>query len=153
MRPAKSEKEAEMREKMIKELYANEFNRFIGFEILELSATYSKARIKYDEKLLNPYKSIHGGALLALADTMAGATGSMSGYYVTTVSANLNFLLPAINTEYIYCECMKLKTGKHILVFDIRITDDKGNILDSGEFSFFASKAPVLDGPIVYDKQ
>ncbi len=145
MRKARSEKENAMREKMIAELYANQYNSFIGFEILELSATYSKARIKCDDRLNNTYGSIHGGALLSFVDAMAGATGSMSGYYVTTVSANLNFLLPAVNTEYIYCECMKLKTGKHILVFDIRVTDDEGNLLDSGEFSFFASKAAVLE--------
>ena len=150
MRPAKNEKEEKMRDKLIKELYENKFNQFIGFEILELSSTYSKARVKYDERLLNPYGSIHGGALLSFVDAMAGGTGSMSGYYVTTVSANLNFLLPAMNTEYIYCECMKLKTGKHILVFDIRVTDDSGNILDSGEFSFFASKSPVLEDPNLY---
>lgn len=117
---------------------------------MELSPTYSKARIKCDERLNNTYGSMHGGALLSFVDTMAGATGSMSGYYVTTVSANLNFLLPAVNTEYIYCECMKLKTGKHILVFDIRVTDDAGNLLDSGEFSFFASKASVLDSNLQY---
>ncbi|MCR5477581.1 MAG: PaaI family thioesterase [Lachnospiraceae bacterium] len=150
MRPAKSEKEEKIRETLIRELYENRFNQFIGFEILELSPTYSRARVRYDERLLNPYGSIHGGALLSFVDTMAGATGCMSGYYVTTVSANLNFLLPAVGTEYIYCECMKLKTGKHILVFDIRVTDDAGNILDSGEFSFFASKAPVLEGPVRY---
>ena len=84
---------------------------------------------------------------------MAGATGSMNGYYVTTVSANLNFLLPAVNTEYIYCECMKLKTGKHILVFDIRVTDDAGNLLDSGEFSFYASKVPVLEGNLKFGEK
>ncbi len=145
MRPTRTEKENAIREKMLKELYANEYNQFIGFEVLELSATYSKSRIKCDDRLHNTYGSIHGGALLSFVDAMAGATGSMSGYYVTTVSANLNFLLPAVNTEYIYCECMKLKTGKHILVFDIRVTDDAGNLLDSGEFSFFASKVPVLE--------
>lgn len=144
MRPTHTEKENAMREKIIPELYSNEYNKFIGFEILELSSTYSKARIKADSRLHNTYGSIHGGALLSFVDAMAGATGSMSGHYVTTVSANLNFLLPAVNTEYIYCECMKLKTGKHILVFDIRVTDDNGNLLDSGEFSFFASKVPVL---------
>ncbi len=144
MRPTRTEKENAIREKMMAELYSNEYNSFIGFEILELSATYSKARIKTDARLYNTYGSIHGGALLSFVDAMAGATGSMNGYYVTTVSANLNFLLPAVNTEYIYCECMKLKTGKHILVFDIRVTDDNGNLLDSGEFSFFASKVPVL---------
>ncbi|MCR5279878.1 MAG: PaaI family thioesterase [Lachnospiraceae bacterium] len=152
MRPANSEKESKIREKMIKELYENKFNQFIGFEILELSSTYSKARVKIDEHLLNPYGSVHGGALLTFVDTMAGATGCMSGYYVTTVSANLNFLLPAVNTEYIYCECMKLKTGRHILVFDIRVTDDAGNILDSGEFSFFASKSPVLTEMLNYNQ-
>jgi acyl-CoA thioesterase len=45
---------------------------------------------------------------------------------------------------------MKLKTGKHILVFDIRITDDEGNLLDSGEFSFFASKVPVLESNLKF---
>ena len=144
MRKARSEKEAAMRDKLIPELYSNEYNSFIGFEVMELSSTYSKSRIKADSRLHNTYGSIHGGALLSFVDAMAGATASMSGYYATTVSANLNFLLPAVNTEYIYCECMKLKTGKHILVFDIRVTDDQGNLLDSGEFSFFASKVPVL---------
>ena len=150
MRKARTEKENLIREKMIAELYSNEFNRFIGFEVLELSSTYSKSRIKCDSRLNNTYGSIHGGALLSFVDAMAGATGSMNGYYVTTVSANLNFLLPAVNTEYIYCECMKLKTGRHILVFDIRVTDDEGNLLDSGEFSFFASKVPVLGDSHMY---
>ena len=151
MRPTKTEKENAIREKLIKELYENQYNQFIGFEILELSSTYSKSRIKFSERLLNNYGSIHGGALLSLVDVMAGATASMSGHYVTTVSANLNFLLPAVNTEYIYCECMKLKTGKHILVFDIRVTDDKGNLLDSGEFSYFSSKVSVLEKTLVIE--
>ena len=150
MRPSRNEKENAIREKMIKELYANEYNKFIGFEVLELSPTYSKARVKFDKRLLNPYGSIHGGALLSFVDTMAGATACMNGYYVTTFSANLNFLLPAANTDYIYCECMKLKTGKHLLVYDIRVTDDDGNLLDSGEFSFFSSKASVLDDSLKF---
>ena len=153
MRKARTEKENAIREKMIAELYSNQYNQFIGFEILELSATYSKSRVKCDERLHNTYGSIHGGALLSFVDAMAGATGSMSGYYVTTVSANLNFLLPAVNTEYIYCECMKLKTGKHILVFDIRVTDVAGNLLDSGEFSFYASKVPVLEGNLKFGEK
>ncbi len=153
MRTARTEKEKAIREKMIPELYANRYNQFIGFEILELSSTYSKARIRCEERLENTYGSIHGGALLSFVDVMAGATASMSGYYCTTVSANLNFLLPATGTEFIYCECMKLKTGKHILVFDIRVTDDAGNLLDSGEFSFFASKVPVLEGNLSFEQK
>ena len=36
---------------MIPELYENKYNSFIGFEIMELSSTYSKARIKCDSRL------------------------------------------------------------------------------------------------------
>ncbi|MBP9995756.1 MAG: PaaI family thioesterase [Lachnospiraceae bacterium] len=147
MRAAKSEKEKAIREKVIEETYANEYNKFLGFEILELSSTYSKSRMKCDNRLHNTYGSMHGGALLSFVDVMAGATACMCGYYATTVSANLNFLLPGVNTEYIYCECLKLKTGKHMLVYDIRITDDAGNLLDSGEFCYFASKVHVVDSP------
>lgn len=153
MRQARNEKENAIREKMLKEVYGNKYNQFLGFEILELSPTYSKSRMKCDERLNNTYGSTHGGALLSFVDVMGGATGCMSGYYVTTVSANLNFLLPSANTEYIYCECMKLKTGKHILVFDVRVTDDNGNLLDSGEFSYFASKVPVLESNLCLDKK
>lgn len=139
------EKETALREKLLKVTYDNEYNQFLGFEYLELNVNYSKARMEYKQNLLNPYGTFHGGALLSFVDAVAGTTASMCGYYVTTVSCNLNFLLPAGNTQFIYCECMKLKTGRHIIVYDIRITDDEGNLLDSGEFSFFVGKTRVLD--------
>lgn len=144
MRKSDNERENALREKLTFEIHDNKYNRQIGLELLELNPYYGKSRMKYSENVLNTYGTFHGGALLSLADATAGTTASMGGYYVTTVSANLNFLLPAKDTEYIYCECLKLKTGKHISVFDIRITDDNGNLLDSGEFSFFNSKQPVL---------
>ncbi len=145
MRKIDNEKLTAIREKLIEITLGNKYNQYLGLEIIELNQNYMKSRIKFREDVLNPYGSIHGGALLSLADASAGTIASMCGYFVTTVSSNLNFLLPAKDTEYIYCECLKLKTGRHISVFDIRITDDKGNLLDSGEFSFFASKNPVIE--------
>lgn len=145
MRKARSEKEQALREKIISDALRAPFNVYIGLEFLELNPNYGKTRFKFREEILNTYGTVHGGALLAFADVSAGMTASMCGYYVTTVSSSLNFLLPAKDTEYIYCECLKLKTGRHISVFDIRITDDAGNLLDSGEFSFFNGSTPVLD--------
>lgn len=144
MRKLENEELHKLREKLIDMTYENKFNTYIGMEWVELNVNYGKSRIKYGPNVLNPYGIFHGGVLLALADATAGTCACMGGYYVTTVSQNLNFLLEAKNTEFIYCECMKLKTGKNISVFDIRITDDKGNLLDSGEFSFFNSRVAVI---------
>ena len=146
MRKLEDEELNKLREKLIDMTYENKFNSFIGMEWVELNQNYGKSRIKFGTNVLNPYGIPHGGVLLALADATAGTCACMGGYYVTTVSQNLNFLLAAKDTEYIYCECMKLKTGKNISVFDIRITDDVGNLLDSGEFSFFNSKILIKLG-------
>ena len=70
MRKARTDKENAIREKMLSELYSNEYNKFIGFEVLELSPTYSKSRVKCDSRLNNTYGSIHGGALLSFVDAM-----------------------------------------------------------------------------------
>lgn len=145
MRKLDDKEQSLMREKLLELCYENEYNKFIGVEFMELNENYSKARMKFRKEILNPYGFIHGGAILSFVDIVAGYTACMCGHFVTTVNSNLNFLLPAKGTEYIYCECMKLKTGRHILVYDIRITDDKGNIVDSGEYSYFATNKKVMD--------
>lgn len=122
--------------KVVKE---NPYMQFLGVELLELREGYSLARMKYKKELLNPYGMMHGGSLYSLADIVAGTAACMSGHYVTTVSGNMNFLLPADRTEYVYCEAIRLRMGKHLAVFDVKLKDDDKNILDSGEFTFFVT--------------
>ncbi len=144
MRKLNDENLNALRERMIAITYENEFNNYMGIEVVELNENYGKMRVPFSSRITNPYGTIHGGVLAALADTTAGTTACMNGEFVTTVSSTLNYLLPAADTRYVYCEAMKLKTGRHILVYDVRITDDKGNLLDSGECSFFVTGRKVL---------
>lgn len=118
--------------------------QFLGIELLKLKEGYSLARMKYKKELTNPYGMLHGGSLYSLADIVAGMAACMGGHYVTTVSGNMNFLLPADRTEYVYCEATKLRMGKHLAVFDVKLKDDKENILDSGEFTFFVTEHSLV---------
>ena len=133
-----------IRQIILDKVAANDLHRFIGLEFMELTPTHSKARIKNTAALSNPYGSMHGGVLMSVADTVAGATACMNGRYASTVSANLNFLMPAEDTDYVYCECTTIKAGKHLIVLDVKITDDRDEIIDSGEFTYFAGKEPVV---------
>ena len=123
----------------------NPYMKVLGIELLALQEAYGLARMKYKEELLNPYKTLHGGSLYSLADIVAGTVACMNGYFVTTVSGNMNFLLPAQNTEYVYCEVKKLRLGRHLAVFDVKIKNDDNQVLDSGEFTFFVTEKKVLD--------
>lgn len=127
--------------KMLKE---NPYMQFLGIELLKLKEGYSLVRMKYKKELANPYGMLHGGGLYSLADIAAGMAACMDGHYVTTVSGSMNFLLPADRTEYVYCEAVKLRMGKLLAVFDVKLKDDNENILDSGEFTFFVTEHDLV---------
>ncbi len=135
------EKSVQLEQAMRKIIDTNSYMRYLGVEMLKLTEGYGLGRMRYKEELLNPYGMLHGGSLYSLADIIAGAVACMGGHFVTTVSGNMNFLLPADHTEFVYCEAIQLRQGKHLAVFDVKI---KNRVLDSGEFTFFLTEHEVI---------
>lgn len=113
------------------------FIKLLNIEILELNETHAKGRMPFDAKYCNPGGSMHGGCLYSLADTVAGTLAYFKGFDVTTVEGSMNFLEPAINTEYIYCTAKLKRRGKHLVTCDVEITNDVGKLLDCGIYTFF----------------
>ncbi len=113
------------------------FIKLLNIEILELNETHAKGRMPFDAKYCNPGGSMHGGCLYSLADTVAGTLAYFKGFDVTTVEGSMNFLEPAINTEYIYCTAKLKRRGKHLVTCDVEITNDAGKLLDCGIYTFF----------------
>ena len=138
------EKSVQLEQAMRKIIDTNSYMRYLGVEMLKLTEGYGLGRMRYKEELLNPYGMLHGGSLYSLADIIAGAVACMGGHFVTTVSGNMNFLLPADHTEFVYCESIQLRQGKHLAVFDVKIKDDENRVLDSGEFTFFLTEHEVI---------
>ena len=118
-------------------LSSSGFIKLLNIEILELSETHAKGRMPFDAKYCNPGGSMHGGCLYSLADTVAGTLAYFKGFDVTTVEGSMNFLEPAINTEYIYCTAKLKRRGKHLVTCDVDITNDAGKLLDCGIYTFF----------------
>ena len=81
--------------------------------------------------------AMHGGSLYSMADTIGGVAACMSGFYVVTVSGSMNYLKPAVNTEYVTCEANCVREGRELAVYDLRILNDHGDILENGSFTYF----------------
>lgn len=129
---------------MKKTVEENPYMSCLGIEFLTLSEEFAHARMKAKKELNNPYGVLHGGSLFSLADTVCGSAGCLCGNYVTTVSGTLNYLLAAQDTEYVYCEAVQVKQGKHIQVYNVNIKDDNGLLLDSGVFTFYVTDQKVV---------
>lgn len=128
---------------MLNMMKKNEYMQFLGIEMQELRKGYGLGKIPFRKGLENPYGMLHGGSLYSLADIVAGATACMNGYFVTTVNGNMNFMLPAVNTEYVYCEAKEVRQGEHLAVYDICLTADDGRILDNGSFTFYVAELKI----------
>lgn len=127
-------------EEYTKVVEKNPFAAKIGIEILDIYKGYVNTRVKKRMELENIYGDLHGGCLYTIADNMAGVAAGTYGYYVTTVNGSIQYLKAGRNTEYIYCKAKVIKAGKTISVVQAEITDDKGTLLNTAEFTYFNLK-------------
>lgn len=136
--------ETEVQDTLLDVLKNNEYMMLLGMEITELSIGHCKGRMKVSDRIKNPYGTLHGGSLYSLADVIGGTAACTYGYYVTTVSGSMNFMLPAAGTEYVYCEAVMVRQGNHLAVYDLSLTGDDGRVIDNASFTFFVTDNKIV---------
>ncbi|MGN0394687.1 MAG: PaaI family thioesterase [Coprococcus sp.] len=105
------------------------FIKNIGVEYMDFGEGKATGRLKLIGSMRNPYGQAHGGCIFSLADTIGGIAAMTRGSYVTTMSASVEYLKPAKDTEYIYAEAVEIKNGRTVSVYDVYVRDDaKSNI-------------------------
>lgn len=109
----------------------------LGMEVLECEEGYCKGRIVLEEKHQNPYGWVHGGCSYALADTIAGIAACTAGNYVSTVNSNFHYIRTGTNTKEIICTARKVKNGRTLLIYEAELTNDRGEILAKGDFTYY----------------
>jgi 1,4-dihydroxy-2-naphthoyl-CoA hydrolase len=111
-------------------LCSNTLISHLGIEFTELGDGFIRARMPVDERTKQPMGLLHGGATLALAETV-GSAGSFAmvdpkKYNVVGMEVNGNHIG---NTKARYVEATGtiIHKGKKTHVWDIRIEDEHCN--------------------------
>ena len=117
--------------------YRNARNRFcqrVGITVTELSPGYAKVVKAVTEDDLNPF---------SMADNAAGSAMAAYGEQAVTLNAQYNFMRAAKAGDVLTAEAREAKHGGTVCVFDIRITDQDGNLDGTGTFTFYNLKKPL----------
>lgn len=115
----------------------NKFSHMLGVDTQEVREGYARGVLPVTEICMNINRSVHGGCLYTLADTMGGAAAcSVHGFRVATLSGNIEYLRPAMDTKELTCIAEVVKAGKRINVCETKIYDDKGTLLVIGLFEY-----------------
>jgi uncharacterized protein (TIGR00369 family) len=94
------------------------------------------------------YGTVHGGILVAFADTIAGHSLIPHGKMCVTQGSTVNFLKPA-SGAYLFCRATPLQVGRRICVVSVEQRNDQDQLVTSALFTFAVVKEidPIVVPP------
>lgn len=120
-----------------------ESGRLLNIITDEVREGYARGRLIIKPEHMNPIGSVHGGCIFFLCDTIGGTAAISHGTYATTISGNINYLNPAIDTSVLTAVAREVKRGKNIIVCDVEVYDERKSIIAKGTFSYFNLNKPL----------
>jgi 1,4-dihydroxy-2-naphthoyl-CoA hydrolase len=97
----------------------------LGIRFLEVTPELVRAELSVREELCTVPGIMHGGAIMAFADTLGGVATSLNlppRGGTTTIESKTNFLAAARTGQTVRGECVPLHRGKQTLVWQTRVT-------------------------------
>ena len=117
---------------MAYDLAGQPFARLVGLEVTEAEKTRVAARLTVREEICTSGHILHGGAVMAFADTL-GAIGAFlnlpAGAGTTTLESKTNFIGAARVGETITAETTPLHVGRRSSVWQTRISKADGRLV------------------------
>lgn len=108
------------------------FAQLLGIHFLSAEPDRLLAELSVREELCTTPAIMHGGVLMAFADTL-GATATMlnlrDGAGTTTLESKTNFFAPAPAGTTVTGECTPLHRGRRTMVWQTRLTNADGRLL------------------------
>ncbi len=121
------------------------FNKLLGVNVLLHSPERTEAEMFVREELLNRRGVMHGGAVMAMADTLGGMTASISlpdRGRTATIESKTNFFAGIPKGDTVRAVCIPLHRGRTTIVLETRITRGDGKLA-----------AIVTQTQLVFDKK
>jgi 1,4-dihydroxy-2-naphthoyl-CoA hydrolase len=108
------------------------FAKLLGIEIVSASQDKVVAEMLVRDDICTRPAVLHGGAAMALADTL-GAIATVlnlpAGTGTTTIESKTNFLAPAPAGSTVVAECTPIHRGKRTMVWQTRISTREGRLV------------------------
>lgn len=101
----------------------------LGIEILEVGSDLIRGRMPVDQRTHQPFGLLHGGASVALAETLGsmGASLYIDPEHVMAVGLEINANhLRAVTSGWVTGTARPIHIGRSTQVWDIRIEDERG---------------------------
>lgn len=108
------------------------FAELLGIRFTSAAPDRVTAELTVREDLCTRPAILHGGAVMALADTLGAAATVLNlpeGAGTTTIESKTNFLAPAPAGTTVIAECEAVHRGRRTMVWQTRIKTEQGRLV------------------------
>ncbi|NTV05915.1 MAG: hotdog fold thioesterase [Chlorobiaceae bacterium] len=121
--------------------------RHLGIEVTEIGQNFMTAKMPVDHRTIQRIGILHGGASLALAETVGSIAASYcvdrNSCYIVGQEINANHIRP-VRSGFVYATATPLHLGKSSQVWDIRIKNEEGKLTCVSRFTVAVLKKSPL---------
>lgn len=124
--------------------------KHLGIEMSEIGRDYMTAKMPVDHRTIQRIGIMHGGASLALAETVGSIAASYcidrENFFIVGQEINANHIR-SVTEGFVYAKAAPLHLGKSSQVWDIRITSDEGKLICVSRFTVAVLKKSHRKSP------
>jgi 1,4-dihydroxy-2-naphthoyl-CoA hydrolase len=103
----------------------------LGIEVLEVGADFLKARMPVDARTRQPAGVLHGGASVALAETVASWAATFTvdpdKHHCVGIEINANHIRP-VAEGYVHATARPVHLGRTLQVWEVRIDNGRDKL-------------------------
>ena len=104
----------------------------LGIKITDIGENFVSGKMPVDERTKQPFGLLHGGASVALAETLgsvgAGMNIDQASQSVVGIEINANHL-KAVKRGWVFGKANAIRIGRKIQVWEIEIKDENENFV------------------------
>jgi uncharacterized protein (TIGR00369 family) len=107
------------------------FAHFLGIKLISVTPDLVRAELPVREEFKNRGGVMHGGAVMAYADSLGGTTSHANikpGQRTTTIESKTNFFANIAIGDTAHAACVPLHRGRSTIVVQTRITRNDGKL-------------------------
>ena len=114
-------------------LNLNTMPGYLGIEITDIGPDYLAATMPVDERTVQPFRILHGGANVVLAESLGSIASMLCIEDLTTHTAvgleiNANHLKSVREGGTVTGVCRPIRVGRTVHVWNIEIRDERGDL-------------------------
>jgi 1,4-dihydroxy-2-naphthoyl-CoA hydrolase len=112
----------------------NSMGEYVGIEFIEIGDDFLTAKMPVDHRTVQPFRILHGGASVVLAETLGSVASvmciaDMSKQQAVGVEINANHLSSAREGSVVYGTVRAIRVGRTMHVWNIEIKDEGGKLV------------------------